>query len=178
MSRDKQRLADCLAHVLEAIERINHYTENMSDMAFQDNRMVQDAVIRNFEIMIERASLTRHERDILASDDALREAARLARDRIPLDRWPSHIQRPMRMALCLSCDDTAASSNRVSAYRARDMLRFLKRRGIVACDADMEMDAVTNDNPLSTANAEYVMDRLLADLVPAVIRLNARRTHE
>lgn len=29
MSRDQQRLADYLAHILEAIERIGHYTEDM-----------------------------------------------------------------------------------------------------------------------------------------------------
>lgn len=51
MSRNEQRLMDYLAHILEAIERIDCYTEDMSEMAFLENQMAQDAVIRNFEII-------------------------------------------------------------------------------------------------------------------------------
>jgi hypothetical protein len=36
MSRDQQRLPDYLTHLLEAIERIGRYTENMSEAAFLD----------------------------------------------------------------------------------------------------------------------------------------------
>ena len=51
MSRDQQRLADYLAHILEAIERIDRYTEGMVLPAFLENQLVQDAVIRNLEII-------------------------------------------------------------------------------------------------------------------------------
>ena len=51
MTRDQQRLSDCLTHILEAVERIERYTEDMVEVAFLDNQMVQDAVIRNFEII-------------------------------------------------------------------------------------------------------------------------------
>lgn len=51
MSRDKQRLADYLAHILDAIERIHRYTEDMTELTFLENELVQDAVIRNFEII-------------------------------------------------------------------------------------------------------------------------------
>ena len=51
MSRDKQRLSDYLGHILEAIERIDRYTENMDEVQFLQSEMVQDAVIRNFEII-------------------------------------------------------------------------------------------------------------------------------
>lgn len=51
MSRDQKRLDDYLAHILEAIERINRYTEDMDEQAFLSNPMVQDAVIRNLEII-------------------------------------------------------------------------------------------------------------------------------
>jgi uncharacterized protein with HEPN domain len=51
MSRDKQRLADYLAHILEAIERIERFTERMSEGEFLENQMLQDAVIRNIEII-------------------------------------------------------------------------------------------------------------------------------
>ena len=49
MSRDQQRLADYLSHILEAIERIDRYTQDMTEVAFLKNQLVQDAVIRNFE---------------------------------------------------------------------------------------------------------------------------------
>ena len=51
MTRDPQRLGDYLAHMLEAIERIEEYVSDMDEMAFLDNRLVQDAVIHNFEII-------------------------------------------------------------------------------------------------------------------------------
>jgi uncharacterized protein with HEPN domain len=51
MRREKQRLADYLGHLLEAIERIDRYTDAMDERAFLENPMVQDAVIRNFEII-------------------------------------------------------------------------------------------------------------------------------
>lgn len=56
MSQDKQRLTDYLAHILEAIERIGRYTEHMSETAFLENSMVQDAVIRNVEIIREASN--------------------------------------------------------------------------------------------------------------------------
>lgn len=51
MSRDPQRLADYLAHILEAIERIDQYTSDLDELAFLDNLLVQDAVVRNLEIV-------------------------------------------------------------------------------------------------------------------------------
>lgn len=56
MSRDPQRLADYLTHILEAIGRIDRYTRDVSEVAFLDNPMVQDAVIRNFEIIGEASN--------------------------------------------------------------------------------------------------------------------------
>jgi uncharacterized protein with HEPN domain len=61
MSRDQQRLPDYLSHILEAIERIDRYTEDMGETAFLKNEMVQDAVIRNFEIIGEASrNIERH----------------------------------------------------------------------------------------------------------------------
>ena len=51
MTRDPQRLGDYLAHMLEAIERIEEYVSDVDEMAFLGNRLVQDAVISNFEII-------------------------------------------------------------------------------------------------------------------------------
>ena len=56
MSRDRQRLADYLAHILEAIERIDRYIEDTDEVAFLVNSMVQDAVIRNIEIIGEASN--------------------------------------------------------------------------------------------------------------------------
>jgi len=56
MTRDQQRLADYLRHIAEAIERINRYTEDMDEVAFLNNELVQDAVIRNFEIIGEASN--------------------------------------------------------------------------------------------------------------------------
>ena len=56
MTRTQQRLADYLAHILEAIERIGRYTDGMDEGAFLGNQLVQDAVIRNFEIIGEASN--------------------------------------------------------------------------------------------------------------------------
>jgi uncharacterized protein with HEPN domain len=56
MTGDKQRLDDYLAHILEAIERIEHYVTDLDEMAFLNNLLVQDAVIRNFEIIGEASN--------------------------------------------------------------------------------------------------------------------------
>jgi uncharacterized protein with HEPN domain len=56
MSRDSQRLPDYLAHIVEAIERIGQYTEDVTKLAFLKNRLIQDAVIRNLEIIGEASN--------------------------------------------------------------------------------------------------------------------------
>ncbi|MDZ4141876.1 MAG: hypothetical protein CTY38_00705 [Methylotenera sp.] len=56
MSRDQQRLQDYLAHIIQAIQRIHHYTEDMDEVGFLENELVQDAVIRNIEIIGEASN--------------------------------------------------------------------------------------------------------------------------
>jgi len=56
VSRDKQRLLDYLAHILEAIARIGHYVEDLDEVGFLNNELIQDAVIRNLEIIGEASS--------------------------------------------------------------------------------------------------------------------------
>lgn len=51
MSRDKQRLHDYLSHIIQAIERIESYTADIGEVAFLQNELVQDAVIRNLEVI-------------------------------------------------------------------------------------------------------------------------------
>ena len=51
MTPEQHRLASYLAHILEGIERIEGYVLDMDEAAFLNNKLVQDAVIRNFEII-------------------------------------------------------------------------------------------------------------------------------
>lgn len=61
MTADQLRLADYLDHVLQAIERINRYTESMDELAFLQMDLVQDAVIRNIEVIGEACrNIDRH----------------------------------------------------------------------------------------------------------------------
>jgi len=51
MSRDPQRLPDYLGHILEAIERIQQYVDDLDEVGFLNSKLVQDAVIRNLEVI-------------------------------------------------------------------------------------------------------------------------------
>lgn len=45
------RVADYLQHIAQAIERIGRYTAGMDETAFRADELVQDAVIRNLEVV-------------------------------------------------------------------------------------------------------------------------------
>lgn len=45
------RIRDFLQHVLEATQRIAEYTAGLDDADFRRNTLIQDAVIRNMEII-------------------------------------------------------------------------------------------------------------------------------
>ena len=51
MSRDHQRLPDYLGHILEAIERIQAYVADVDEVGFLSSKIIQDAVIRNLEVI-------------------------------------------------------------------------------------------------------------------------------
>lgn len=51
MTAGTARLPDYLGHVQQAIERIERYTAGMDEGAFRTDALVQDAVIRNFEVI-------------------------------------------------------------------------------------------------------------------------------
>jgi uncharacterized protein with HEPN domain len=55
MNKDELRAPDYLAHILQAIERITTYTEDIDVVGFLNNELIQDAVIRNIEIIGEAA---------------------------------------------------------------------------------------------------------------------------
>ena len=50
------RVPDYLGHILKAIERIERYTANMDEATFLNSELVQDAVIRNIEIIGEASN--------------------------------------------------------------------------------------------------------------------------
>jgi uncharacterized protein with HEPN domain len=50
------RVPDYLGHILRAIERIDRYTADMDEAGFLTSDLVQDAVIRNIEIIGEASN--------------------------------------------------------------------------------------------------------------------------
>jgi uncharacterized protein with HEPN domain len=50
------RVPDYLRHILKAIDRIDRYTEGLDEVAFLKSDLVQDAVIRNIEIIGEASN--------------------------------------------------------------------------------------------------------------------------
>ncbi|KAG0165432.1 hypothetical protein DFQ30_008479, partial [Apophysomyces sp. BC1015] len=62
------RLPDYLDYILQAIGRIRRYTDDLTDWAFLQNELVQDAVIRNFEIVGEASrNIERHYPEFVAA---------------------------------------------------------------------------------------------------------------
>jgi uncharacterized protein with HEPN domain len=55
MTKDTLRVPDYIEHILAAIQRIRRYTHGMTESAFLENEQVQDAVLRNIEIIGEAA---------------------------------------------------------------------------------------------------------------------------
>lgn len=56
MTGGAPRLADYLGHMLDAIQRVRAYTQGTDEAAFMRDQLLQDAVIRNIEIMGEASS--------------------------------------------------------------------------------------------------------------------------
>lgn len=66
------RVPDYLGHILKAIERIDRYTSDMDEVSFLNNELVQDAVIRNIEIMGEASnSIQRVAPEFAAQHDSI-----------------------------------------------------------------------------------------------------------
>lgn len=76
MTSHGPRLRDYLGHIAEAIERIQRYTAGMDEAAFRASDVVQDAVIRNFEVIGEASrNIERHHADFAAAHPHLPIAA-------------------------------------------------------------------------------------------------------
>ena len=55
MSLHSMRAADYLLHMIEAIDRIQTYTKDKSEDAFESDNLLQDAVLRNLGVLGEAA---------------------------------------------------------------------------------------------------------------------------
>jgi uncharacterized protein with HEPN domain len=56
MSKDKQRLVSYLQHILSSILRIDEYIADIDELGFLNSNLIQDAVIRNLEIIGEASN--------------------------------------------------------------------------------------------------------------------------
>ena len=64
---DVLRLSDYLGHIVQAIDRIQRYVDDMTEPTFLLDEKTQDAVIRNFEIIGEASNnIRRHHPDFLS----------------------------------------------------------------------------------------------------------------
>ena len=53
---DTLRVDDYVSHIVEAIDRIHRYVEDMTESTFLFDEKTQDAVVRNFEILGEASN--------------------------------------------------------------------------------------------------------------------------
>ena len=68
MTEAASRVPAYLGHILQAVQRIRQYTDSMTAEAFCNANMVQDAVIRNIEILGEPArNIERYHPEFAAS---------------------------------------------------------------------------------------------------------------
>ncbi len=61
MTPPSPRLVDYLGHIRQAISRIQNYTSQLDEAQFAQTELVQDAVIRNFEIIGEASKNIEHQ---------------------------------------------------------------------------------------------------------------------
>lgn len=72
MNWHPQRVPDYLGHILHAIERIERYTGRMDQEEFLANEIVQDAVVRNLEVIGEACrNIERHHPEFSAAHPQL-----------------------------------------------------------------------------------------------------------
>jgi uncharacterized protein with HEPN domain len=68
MNKEVLRAPAYLSHTLQAIQRINRYTEDMDEIAFLQDERTQDAVIRNFEIIGEASRNIERQHSVFATE--------------------------------------------------------------------------------------------------------------
>ena len=72
MSQEPRQLDDYIDHILAAIGRIRRYCADADEVVFLKNEMLQDAVIRNFEVIGEASkNIDRKFPDFLRNNPSL-----------------------------------------------------------------------------------------------------------
>ena len=72
MSQEPHLLGDYINHILEAIQRIQRYCADLDEAVFLKNEMIQDAVIKNFEVIGEASkNIDRRFPDFLRKNSSL-----------------------------------------------------------------------------------------------------------
>lgn len=89
MTQKSLRIRDYLTHMRKAIERIERYTQGKAYDEFIENEQLQDAVVRNIEIIGEAArNIERHMPAFVAVNDEIPWAALYAmRNRVSHGYW-------------------------------------------------------------------------------------------
>ena len=64
------RVSDYLGHIVQAIERIKRYTADIDEAGFLASELVQDAVVRNIEIIGEAANSIQRDAPAFAAANA------------------------------------------------------------------------------------------------------------
>lgn len=79
---DQPRLSDYVGHMLDAVRRIQAYTASTDEAAFRQSNLIQDAVIRNIEILGEASNqvLQRYPEFAIAHPEVPFRAARQMRN--------------------------------------------------------------------------------------------------
>ncbi len=83
------RVPDYLSHVLQAIQRIQRYTHSTSHEAFMADEQLQDAIVRNIEVIGEASrNIQLHSPDFVAQHAEVPWAALYAmRNRVTHGYW-------------------------------------------------------------------------------------------
>jgi uncharacterized protein with HEPN domain len=80
-----------IEHIIECISRIKEYIKGIEEEAFLENNMIQDAVIRNFEIFGEATKKLNYDFRVKYSDVEWKKIAgmrdKLIHDYIGVDLW-------------------------------------------------------------------------------------------
>ena len=107
MKGDPRRVPDYLAHIEQAIERIRRYAGGLDEAEFLRSELVQDAVLRNLEIIGEACrNIERHDADFAAAHPQLPLAIaseRATLSRTDTSRWISGSYGESSRTTCPAC---------------------------------------------------------------------------
>ena len=142
------RVQDYIEHMLGAIERIESYVHDLDQAAFERNTLVQDAVIRNFEIIGEAANKIQLADSTFAQRHPQRPASSPAN---PLPQANAYMMIQRR-----SKSGEIATKIGNHTFRATGVTAYLKNGGTLENAALMANHASTRTTQLYDRRAEEV----------------------